>query len=113
MLMLKAQRIMKLFLGNGVFLSSFQRMVLEGIMTRDEKLRKVGGWAYFQHKHNCLIYQDSLEAPQVGESVQVSAGAAGQRGHVRGSDLWCARPLSPVDLARSPPGGRGPGQDLV
>ena len=60
-----------------------------------------------------LIFQDSLEAAQVGEPVPVSAGAAGQRGHVRGSDLWAPRALGPVDMAWSPPGGggQGPGQD--
>ena len=59
------------------------------------------------------IFQDSLEAAQVGEPVPVSAGAAGKRGHVRGSDLRDPRALRPVDMAWSPPGGRGqgPGQD--
>ena len=60
-----------------------------------------------------FIFQDSLEASEVGEPVPVSAGAAGQRGHVRGPDLRDSRALGPVDMARSPPGGggQGPGQD--
>ena len=67
------------------------------------------------YRVKCLIFQDSLEAAQVGEPVPVFAGAAGQRGHVCGSDLRAARPHSAVDLAWSPPGGwgRGPGQDSL
>ena len=50
----------------------------------------------------------------MGEPVPVSAGAAGKRGHVRGSDLRPPRALHPVDLARSPARGRGQGEeDLV